>query len=232
MKIVPAILTSDIDSFWDQINKLSPYYDTFQVDIMDKTYGENETISLFEIKQSLKDHQDLLKKINIEFQLIIKNPEKYYKILKELKNQLNIKCVYFHYKIKPNIQLLYGELEVEIGLAIDPDDSIAQLMQNYNINSIKNIIIMSVFPRAQGLSFLEYPLDKIEQLRVAGYRYNISVDGGVNDKTIPVILSKNFLPDFLNIGSFFSKSINIKESVKKINSIIQAFSKETKNQQY
>ena len=64
MKIVPAILTSDIDSFWDQINKLSPYYDTFQVDIMDKTYGENETISLFEIKQSLKDHQDLLKKIN------------------------------------------------------------------------------------------------------------------------------------------------------------------------
>ena len=93
MKIVPAILTSDIDSFWDQINKLSPYYDTFQVDIMDKTYGENETISLFEIKQSLKDHQDLLKKINIEFQLIIKNPEKYYKILKELKNQLNIKCV-------------------------------------------------------------------------------------------------------------------------------------------
>ena len=230
MKIVPAILTSDIDSFWDQIEKLSPYYETFQIDIMDKTYGENETISLFDIKQSLKSHADLTKKINLEFQLIIKNADKYYKIIKELKTSLNINCIYFHYKIKPNIQLLYGELGVEIGLAIDPDDSIAQLIQNYDINSIKNIIIMSVFPRAQGLSFLEYPLDKIEQLRVAGYRYNISVDGGVNDKTIPLIFSKSFLPDFLNIGSFFSKSENIKGSVKKINSIIQAFSKKTKNQ--
>ena len=229
MKIVPAILTSEIDSFWDQIEKLTPYYETFQIDIMDKTYGENETISLFDIKQSLKLHADLTKKINLEFQLIIKSPEKYYKILKELKPLLNITCIYFHYKIKPDIQLLYGELGVEIGVAIDPDDSIAQLIQNYDIKSIKNIIIMSVFPRAQGQSFLEYPLDKVEQLRVAGYRYNISIDGGVNDKTIPIILSKNFLPDSLNIGSYFSKSENIKESVKKINSIIQAFSKETKN---
>lgn len=230
MKIVPAILTSDIDSFWDQIEKLYPYYQTFQIDIMDKTYGENETISLFDIKQSLKTHTDLTKKINLEFQLIIKSPEKYYKILKELKTSLNINCVYFHYKIRPNIQLLYGELGTDIGIAVDPDDSIAQLTQNYGIKSIKNIIIMSVFPRAQGQSFLEYPLDKIEQLRVAGYRYNISVDGGVNDKTIPLIFSKSFLPDFLNIGSFFSKSENIKDDVKKINSIIQVFSKETKNQ--
>lgn len=228
MKIVPAILTDNIDSFWDQIKKLSPYYDTFQIDIMDKSYGENETISLFDIKQSLKGHEDLLKKINIEFQLIIKNPEKYYKILKELKTTLNIKCVYFHYKIKPDLQLLYDELGLDIGIAIDPDDSIAQIKQNYGLNSIKNIIIMSVFPRAQGQSFLEYPLDKIEQLRIAGYRYNISVDGGVNDKTISNILSKSFLPDFLNIGSYFSKSENLKENIKKINSIIQASSKKTK----
>lgn len=225
MKIVPAILTSDIDSFWKQIDKLSPYYDTFQIDIMDKTYGENESISLFDIKQSLKEHTDLVKKINVEFQLIVKSPEKYYKILKELKIHLNIKCVYFHYKIKQDIKLLYGELGVEIGVAIDPDDSIAQFVQNYDINTIKNIIIMTVFPRAQGQDFLEYTLDKIEQLRVAGYRYNISVDGGINDRTISNILSKNFLPDFLNIGSYFSKSENLKESIKKINSIIQAFSK-------
>lgn len=230
MKIVPAILTSDIDSFWDQIEKLSAYYETFQIDIMDKTYGENETISLFDIKQSLKKHLNLTKKINLEFQLIIKNPEKYYKIIKELKTNLSINCIYLHYKIKPNIQLLYDELGIEIGLAIDPDDSVAQLIQNYDLNSIKNIIIMSVFPRAQGQSFLEYPLDKIEQLRIAGYRYNISVDGGVNDKTIPLIFSKSFLPDFLNIGSFFSKSENVKESVKKINSAILASSKKTKNQ--
>ncbi|MDP3974528.1 MAG: hypothetical protein Q8P65_00890 [bacterium] len=229
MKIVPAILTDDINSFWDQINKLSPYYDTFQIDIMDKTYGENETISLFDIKQSLKSHADLTKKINLEFQLIIKNPEKYYKIIKELKTSLNINCIYFHYKIKPNLQLLYDEIGIDIGIAIDPDDSIAQLIQNYDIKSIKNIIIMTVFPRAQGQSFLEYSLDKIEQLRVAGYRYNISVDGGVNDKTIPLIFSKFFLPDFLNIGSFFSKSENLRESIKKINSIIQASSKETKS---
>lgn len=223
MKIIPAILTSDIESFWDQITKLSPFFGTFQIDIMDKTYGENETISLFDIKQSLKRHFELVKKIKVEFQLIIKNPEKYLEIIKTLKTHLNIKCIYFHYKTKPNIQLLYREFGIDIGIAIDPDDSIAEFLLKYDIKRLKNIIIMTVFPRAQGQSFLEYPLDKIEQLRTAGYRYNISVDGGVNDTTIPIILSKKFLPNFLNIGSFFSKSENIEFSVKKINSIIQAF---------
>ena len=222
MKIVPAILTDNIDSFWKQINKLSPYYDTFQIDIMDKTYGENETISLFDIKQSLKEHTDLVKKTNVEFQLIVKNPEKYYKIIKELKIHLNIKCVYFHYKIKPDIQLLYGELGIEIGLAIDPDDSIDEISKKYDLGTLKNITIMTIIPGAQEQTFIDYPLEKIEQLRAAGYRYNISVDGGVNNITLPIILSKKNRPDFLNIGSYFSKSNNIAQSIRKINSVIQA----------
>lgn len=231
MEIVPAILTSDIDSFWDQIIKLSPYYDTFHIDIIDGTiYGNNKTVTIDDILKTIDSHTDLVNKIVFDIHFMVKEPNYLFKNILDLKSKLTIKTLYFHYKTRPNTQLLYGELGIEIGLAIDPDDSIAQLIQNYDINSIKNIIIMTVFPRAQGQSFLEYPLDKIEQLRVAGYRYNISVDGGVNDKTISLILSKSFLPDFLNIGSFFSKSENIKESVKKITSIIQAFSKETKSQ--
>ncbi len=222
MQIVPAILTSDINSFWDQLYKLSPYYDYFQIDIMDGTYGENRTISLSDIKQTLNKHQNLLKKIKFDFQLITKSPENFYEIINKLKTQLSINCVYFHYKINPDINLLYGELGIEIGIAIDPDDSIAEFVGKFDIKVIKNIILMTVFPRAQGQVFLEYPLNKIEQLRSAGYRYNISVDGGVNNITLPIILSKKNRPDFLNIGSYFSKADNIRDSVKKINLIIQA----------
>ncbi len=222
MRVVPAILTSDINSFWEQLYKLSPYFDYFQIDIMDGTYGENKTISLVDIKQTLNNHQALLKKNKFDFQFITNNGEEFYEIIKDLKGKININCVYFHYKSMPDINILYREFGIDIGIALDPDDSIAEFLGKYDIKVLKNIIIMTVFPRAQGQSFIEYPLNKIEQLRTAGYRYNISVDGGVNDTTIPSILSKKFLPDFLNIGSFFSKSENIGQSVKKINSIILA----------
>ena len=81
---------------------------------------------------------------------------------------------------------------------------------------------MTIIPGAQEQTFIDYPLEKIEQLRAAGYRYNISVDGGVNNITLPIIVSKKNRPDFLNIGSYFSKSNNIEQSIRKINSVIQA----------
>lgn len=222
MKVVPAILTSDIDSFWDQIERLLPFYNYFQVDIMNGTYGENKTISLKNILESVESKKNICEKIKVDFQLIIKNPENYYGEINKLKTKLDIKYLIIHYKIKPKIDLLYDKLGLNMGIAIDPDDSIAQFLSEYNINSIKNIVIMTVFPRSQGLPFLEYPLDKIEQLRNAGYRYNISVDGGVNENTIPLIMSKKFQPDYLNIGSYFSKAENLEENIKNVKQLIHS----------
>ncbi|MEX1052382.1 MAG: hypothetical protein WEC80_00870 [Patescibacteria group bacterium] len=222
MKIVPAILTSDINSFWTQIERLLPFYNYFQIDIMDGTYGKNKTLSLDDILNTIDTHSELCKKIKVDFQLIVKNPKNHTDKLKRLKEEINIEYVFFHYKSKPKIEILYDDLGIKLGIAIDPDDSVAQLQSDYDISQIENVIIMTVFPRAQGQEFLEYPLEKIEQLRSANYRSNISLDGGINERTIPLIMSKKYLPDFLNIGSYFSKAENIEERIVKVKNLIKA----------
>jgi len=222
MLVVPAILTSDIDSFWNQIERLLPFYNYFQVDIMDGTYGENKTISLKNILETVESKKNICEKIKVDFQLIIKDPEVYYDEINKLKTKLNIKFIIFHYKTKLKIDLLYDKLGLNIGIAIDPDDSIEQFQSEYDINRVKNIVIMTVYPKAQGQELLEYPLDKIEQLRNAGYRYYISVDGGVNENTIPLITSKKFQPDYLNIGSYFSKAENLEERINKVKVLIKS----------
>lgn len=65
---------------------------------------------------------------------------------------------------------------------------------------------MSVIPGAQGKPFIEYTVNKVEQLRVLGYRSNIFLDGAVNNKTLPIINSYKFKPDFICPGSFLAKA--------------------------
>ncbi|MFH1827056.1 MAG: hypothetical protein ABH812_01315 [bacterium] len=220
MKVLPAILTPNIDSFWEQIERLLPYYSYFQIDIMDGTYGENKTISLEDIANTLNKHLKIINTAKFDFQFITKKPEIYSTKMERLYKHLNIEFVFFHYKSSPKINLLYAQLDIKHGVALDPDDSVDEFRLNYDLKSIKNIIIMTVFPEGQGQPFHEYPLNKIEQLRNTGYRNKISIDGGVNENTIPLILSKKFKPDFLNIGSFFSKAQNLKKNIQTVKELI------------
>src|SRR3990167_8922440 len=95
MKIVPSILTSDIDSFWDQINKLSSFFDHFHIDILDGTnYGNSKTISIEDIFNTSSEHKELIKKIALDIHFMIKNPNYLYKNVITLKSVLNINCLY------------------------------------------------------------------------------------------------------------------------------------------
>jgi len=78
---------------------------------------------------------------------------------------------------------------------------------------------MSVTPGVQGNPFLEETLNKIEQLRLLGYRKEIFLDGAVNEKTIPVILSKKYQPDFICPGSYLTKTKSLEENVKYLKEI-------------
>jgi pentose-5-phosphate-3-epimerase len=79
---------------------------------------------------------------------------------------------------------------------------------------------MSVNPGFQGSPFLPEMLNKIEQLRNIGYRKEIFLDGAVNEKTISVILSKKYRPDFICPGSYLTKAKDLEKNVEYLRELI------------
>jgi pentose-5-phosphate-3-epimerase len=221
MLIVPSILTPSISDLWFQIKRLSPFYNYFQIDIVDDAFGKNLTIKVDDFINSISENKELIDKCTFDFHLMVESPENSIEKLSKIKEKIKLNRIFIQYKTMSNIDLLYDKYDIKIGLVLDPDDSVNEFARNYDIKTIRNIIILSVYPGAQGQDFQPQSLNKIEQLRLLGYRNNIYLDGAVNENTIPIILSKKFRPDILTPGSFFSKAENIKEQVDKINLLIK-----------
>jgi hypothetical protein len=57
------------------------------------------------------------------------------------------------------------------------------------------------------------------KIRVAGYKSDIIIDGAVNAATLPIILGKRFKPDYAGIGSFLTKTANLEQAIKMLDSI-------------
>jgi len=63
-------------------------------------------------------------------------------------------------------------------------------------------------------------LIKVEQAKNTYVNKIILIDGGVNSKTLSDIVSKRYRPDILCVGSYLTKSDNVKISVERAKAII------------
>ena len=79
-------------------------------------------------------------------------------------------------------------------------------LQRIKIKDFPFIQLMTVYPGQQGAPFVPEVLDKITVLRKKGYSGKITLDGAMNDTTLPIILSKKYLPDAICPGSYFKQN--------------------------
>ncbi len=214
MIICPSILEKKTEDYFKIIKKLRPYFDYFQIDIADGQYVENKTATIDDFIKKAFNYQSLIKDLYFDFHLMVKNYPHEIKKLESLKKILKVKNIFIHFDlIKKNSFKFYKT----IGLVLNPQDQVGDLASRVDLNLINSVQIMSVIPGAQGNPFIENSLNKIEQLRLLGYRNKIFLDGGINEKTLPVILKEKFLPDVLCPGSYFTKTKSEKETEKKVN---------------
>jgi ribulose-phosphate 3-epimerase len=206
MQIIPSILEKDVCGLIGQINRLSPYFNRFQIDIADGAFVPNKTVQVEEIKDSFNKVGLLF-----DFHLMVKDHNTEIKKLEKLKKIIKINYVFINFPAISNLS------SFPIGLTLNPPDQIDDLAHKYDLNKVPFVQIMSVTPGAQGNPFLPQTLNKIEQLRNMGYRKEIFLDGAVNEQTIPVILAKKYQPDFICPGSFLTKTKTLEENVKYLN---------------
>jgi pentose-5-phosphate-3-epimerase len=198
MQTVPSLLEKTPQDLFFQINRLSKYFSRFQIDIADGIFVPNKTVQIDEIEKNL--NQLINKNVVFDFHLMVKGYEEEIKKLEKLKEVMKVNYIFIHFPVISNLS------SSPIGLTLNPQDQVEDLANQYNLNKIPFLQIMSVNPGFQGSPFLPEMLNKIEQLRNTGYRKEIFLDGSVNEKTIPVILSKKYRPDFICPGSYLTKT--------------------------
>ncbi len=181
--------------------------DMIHVDLMDGMFVPKRN---FYIEETLEDLKDTKKPLDIH--LMVYEPEKYIKDLSTLQPEY----ITFHLEsktdIKETIKLIksYG---IKVGISIKPNTDISYLEPYYN--DVDLILIMSVEPGAGGQRFIFDMLEKVEDLNDLkynkGYKFMISVDGGLNEYT--AIKCRDSGANIIVSGSYVCRHENYNERI-------------------
>lgn len=209
MQIIPAILEKNIEDFQKNINSLSSTFLRFQIDVCDGEFVNNKTFDIIDLSKL-----NINKNIVFDFHLMTNNCIQEIEKVNSL-NNINTNIIFI--PIKKNEEIKNTNFS-KIGFVFNPEENIFDYKNM--LNKVKHIQIMSVIPGFQGSKFIPNTLNKINDLKKLNFPGQIYLDGGINDKTIPLIQKNENLPDFLCIGSYL-KTLN-KSSIESIPSLFKS----------
>lgn len=202
MIITPAPLETTIEPFVHNINRLSSFFQRFQVDIADGVFVPNTT---FQIDDFAVVYPTLPSGLLYDFHLMVQHPLVHVQKLQFLPRHA-LGTVLIHMGVFPDIKTLQTLLpNAKFGLVLNPEDTVESITDPL-LSSIDSVQVMTIVPGFQGQPFMPKMLYKIEQLRKRGFSGEILIDGSVNDKTIHEISSLDYPPDVLGVGSYITKA--------------------------
>ncbi len=221
MQIYPSILETNGVALFGQLNKLLPVFNHCQIDIGDGVFVQTRTVQLNEIIAIFEQNPKILtipvEQKTFEFHLMVENFEQEFVKIDQLKRYVNVLMVLIH--LQPLARHLYAipNTNFKLGLSLNPEDTIADNMKA--IQLFDTVQLMTVQPGLQGQPFLPDVLNKIEELRSAGYDGKIILDGAMNDQTLAVVLQQKELPDAICPGSYLGQN-DPQEALHKLEDLI------------
>lgn len=179
MKVIPAILTDDINELKTLEKKAEGVVDRIQIDVIDNKFANNKTIDPGVLK-------GIETKLNLDFHLMVKDPVEWIE----------------HCNFSPNNRII-GQIEymanqsefVEkvrlnstlAGLAIDLSTEVEKIDQDV-LFKVDVLLVMSVPAGFGGQEFDLNVWDKIEKItkirRELNMKFKILVDGGVTKELV------------------------------------------------
>ena len=210
--VAPSILSADFSKLFEEVKSVESA-EFLHIDVMDGHFVPNITIGPL-VVGSIKG------KVNMVFDvhLMISDPLKY--SLEFIKNGADY--IVFHYetvesheKIMELIDFVHSN-NTKVGISVKPNTDV-RVLDPY-LDKVDMVLVMSVEPGFGGQSFMPNSLDKIKYLKNKkienNYKYLIEVDGGVNEKTAPLV--KEAGVEVIVAGTYVFKSANREETIKSL----------------
>ncbi len=212
--VAPSVLSADFSDIRGALRDIdqsgAPWV---HLDVMDGVFVPNITFGPKFI-EDIREHSDKF----FDTHLMIENPLRYIEQFAKAGSQ----AITVHYEackaVSPDNVLetlkQIRTLGCLAGLSIKPDTTVGEITDL--LDYVDLVLIMSVNPGFGGQSFMPNSLDKIKELvQLRGSRkYVISIDGGINEKTIPLVYSAGI--DAVVTGSAFFKAPDKKLFVEKM----------------
>lgn len=204
MKIAVSYLSSK--DYKTSIKKIeNSKADFVHCDICDGSYVKTNN---FNKENFLNLFNRVNKKLNVH--LMVDFPKRYVDMLKGL----NIDEIIIHnVKDTKDIIEYIKSLNFKVGIAINPDENVMDFIKYFPLVDV--VLVMSVNPGKGGQPFLKEVIPTIEYLySVKGiYKFNIAIDGGINDETIKLVMDK---VDLVISGSFITNSDDYNDQIDKL----------------
>lgn len=205
MKVSVSIL-KEYDRLINAVKKVNESNaDYLHIDVMDGKFVNNTKYT----PEMVKDIISISKK-KIDLHLMVEDLYliKEYALLKP-------DMLTFHVEVIDDFKIIdYVKSHgIKVGLAINPETKIDKLTQY--VDDIDLVLFMSVTPGEGGQEFKEEVVDKIINFKkLAPKDLIISIDGGVNNKTVS--LCKYAGCDIVVAGSFITNSDNYTKQINEL----------------
>jgi len=208
IKVAPSILSADFSCLDKEIKKVeNAGADLIHVDVMDGHFVPNITIGPVVVRFIRK-----VTKLPLDVHLMIENPGKYADVFVDA--GADMLTVHIEVVTVRQLKALGAKLKkkrVKLGISLNPATPLAKIKNCLKL--VDFVLIMSVNPGFGGQAFIPGAVPKIKQLRSI-FNKDISVDGGINDKTAKLVIEAG--ANILAAGSYIFKSDNARRAIERI----------------
>ncbi len=233
--IIPGVNVQSFEELKKAVSSVEPYSDWIHLDVADGTFTKNT------LWHNAFDLASLETALKLEIHLMILNPEE--RINDWITEK--VKRIIFNLESSKSPNTIIKkcrENNIEVGISIGPDTSLAKLHSYLDkIDPVRNtffqtllkrfftksiggkvsngvdvVQILSVYPGLSGQKFIQDSLEKIRALNSNFRKYKIEVDGGMNYETAKLV--KDAGADIIVSVSYIFSG-DIKERINKLKSI-------------
>ena len=198
IKIAPSILSADFLKLADEIKSIETSgADLVHLDIMDGHFVPNITFGPMIVKQIRH-----LVKLPFDAHLMISNPTQFIPQFADAGCEMITVHAETEQHLHRTLQFI-KKLGLKAGVSVNPHTPIDFLPYVGDLCDL--FLVMSVNPGFGGQEYIKSASEKIRKAAEIreryGFNYEISVDGGVNAKTLPEIIKAG--ADIAVMGSYF-----------------------------